>query len=422
LQFTLKCGAPILTPVEIERFEAKMARQIAQVDDRAGYAGQLGWIDVRRCVDDGMLRDIRRTAEDIRSFADVFAVVGIGGSNQGARAVIEALPARETGSPKVIYPALSLSAEAFRRAMAETDGKSLAVDVIAKDFKTLEPGVVFQLLRDLMAARYGKEDIRRRIIVTPTPGLDALHAIAVRNAFRVFPFPEDVGGRYSVFTPVGLLPMAVAGVDIGRLLDGAADAQKSVERGGKHRRMALDYALSRNLLYQKGYDVEVMASFEPSCSALGKWWRQLFGESEGKDLRGIYPTVAQYTEDLHSLGQFMQSGKRHIMETFLHLRSKVSDVSIGKGDGNEDGLDYLAGKTLNKLNEAAYEATVTAHSEGGVPCQIFEIEQADEYHLGEWMYTMMVSCYYSSVFLGVNPFDQPGVEAYKAEMFKRLKR
>ncbi len=263
--------------------------------------------------------------------------------------------------------------------------------------------------------------MRGRVIVTPTPGLDALHALAAEHGYHMFPFPEDVGGRYSVFTPVGLLPMAVAGVDIDALLRGAADAQADVERGGPHRRMALDYALSRNLLYQKGYDVEVMAFFEPSFLALGKWWRQLFGESEGKELRGVFPTVAQYTEDLHSLGQFMQAGKRHVTESFLHMRPEAPDVRIGTGAGDRDEWDYLAGQTLDGLNEAAYQATVQAHGEGGVPCHVFEIERADEYHLGEWMYTMMISCFYSAVLLGVDPFDQPGVEAYKTEMFRRLK-
>ncbi len=421
MRYELKCDERIASTQELERYEKTVSERIKRVDGREGFDGYLGWTDVKRWADDAMLDSIRNTAQDIRRMADVFAVVGIGGSNQGARAVIEALPERANGSPRIIYPALSLSAEAFRRTMAEAEGRSLVIDVIAKNFRTLEPGVTFRLLRDWMAARYGEEGMRGRVIVTPTPGLDALHALATEHGYRMFPFPEDVGGRYSVFTPVGLLPMAVAGVDIAALLRGAADAQADVERGGPHRRMALDYALRRGLLYQKGYDVEVMAFFEPSFLALGKWWRQLFGESEGKELRGVFPTVAQYTEDLHSLGQFMQSGKRHITESFLHMRPEAPDVRIGAGAGDRDEWDYLAGKTLDGLNEAAYLATVQAHGEGGVPCHVFEIERADEYHLGEWMYTMMISCFYSAVFLGVDPFDQPGVEAYKTEMFRRLK-
>jgi glucose-6-phosphate isomerase len=231
-------------------------------------------------------------------------VVGIGGSNQGARAVIEALPERANGSPRIIYPALSLSAEAFRRTMAEAEGRALGIDVIAKNFRTLEPGVTFRLLRDWMAARYGEEGMRGRVIVTPTPA-GALHALATEHGYRMFPFPEDVGGRYSVFTPVGLLPMAVAGVDIDALLRGAADAQADVERGGPHRRMALDYALSRGLLYQKGTTVEVMAFFEARPS-----WRLANGggscsaRARARNCAASSPTVAQYTEDLHSQGHY----------------------------------------------------------------------------------------------------------------------
>jgi glucose-6-phosphate isomerase len=421
MDIRLQAKPEILNEEDVVRYASEKHQAIETAERLDGFQGSLGWLNVSRWAGEETLKKVEEIADDIRSFADVFAVVGIGGSNQGARAVIDALSYRGLKGPQIIYPSLYLSAAEYKKILKAAEGKSLAVDVIAKNFMTLEPGSIFRMLRNYMAGRYGKEGLPRRIITTPTLGQDALYEISLKEGYRILPFPEDVGGRYSFFTPVGLLPAAVAGVDIRELVRGASDAQKDFQRGGKLSSYAKRYALSRNLLYEKGYDVEVMAFFEPSLEPLGKWWRQLFGESEGKGQRGIFPTVCLYTEELHSLGQYMQEGKRHVQETFFHVKKPLVDLPLDNGLGLDDGFDYLCGKTMNDMNEAAFEATLAAHCAGGVPCQVIEMDSMNEYNLGQYLYTAMRSCYYSALMLGVNPFDQPGVEAYKTEMFKRLK-
>lgn len=411
------------TLIDRERYAAYAAEKqalLAQSRPEA-YQGNLGWLDVQRWSSERLRNEIKDIAQQVRSIAEVFAVVGVGGSNQGARAIIEALSHQMKAGPQIIYPALYLSSAEYKRLLRQTQNKSLVMDIIAKDFKTLEPGVGFRLLRDEMETRYGLEEMKKRIIVTPTLNQDALGSIAQQQGYITVPFPHDVGGRYSVFSPVGLLPVAVAGFDIDELVRGAADAQADFEVGGKFAREFREYAMRRNYLYELGFDVEAAAFFEPSLGALGMWWRQLFGESEGKNGAGIFPAVLLNTEALHSLGQYMQSGKRHVAETFFHVVQPLDDIPIGTGCGFADDFDYLNGKTLNDLNEAAYQATLKAHSNGGVPCHVIEIDRMDEYHLGMCMYGMMRACYESAQILGVNPFDQPGVEAYKTEMFKYLK-
>lgn len=420
MKIEFHCLPEILSLAEVQTYRQETKKIILEADRREKYQDSLGWMDVHHWADRKLMDRVESIAAQVRETAEVFAVVGLGGSNQGARAIIEALQHKSLHGPKIIYPALYLSSAEWQRVMACAEHKSLVVDVIAQNFRTLEPGVAFRLLRDWMAQRYGEAEARKRIITTPSCGRDALDAMTQEYGYLSVPFPNDVGGRYSVFTPVGLLPLAVAGVDVEALIQGASEAQADFEGHGPLREAALEYALTRNLLYQKGYDVEVLALFEPAFQALGKWWRQLYGESEGKNQSGIFPAIGLYTEELHSLGQFMQEGKRHIMETFLHAAKPIANVPIGAGLGDADEWDDLKGKTLNDLNEAAYLATVTAHTQGGVPCQVVEIEQMDERHLGRLMYTTMMSCYYSAALLGVNPIDQPGVEAYKIEMFKRL--
>ncbi len=411
----------LIDPVRFAAYTAEK-QPLLDSDHTGEYEGNLGWVDVKRWAGDEMRAQLKAIAAKVRAMADVFAVVGIGGSNQGARAVIDALAFRGDEGPEIIYPALFLSAAEFQRLMKYTENKSLVADIIAKNFKTLEPGVGFRMLRDVMAQRYGADNLKDRFIVTPTPGLDALDEIASEQGFASVPFPPDIGGRYSIFSPVGLLPIAVAGMDIDELVRGAMDAQADFESHGPLAQQARQYALRRNYLYEfEGFDVEAAVFFEPGLNSLGMWWRQLFGESEGKDGKGIFPTAMVNTEALHSLGQYMQSGKRHVSETFFHVVTPVCDMPIGPGLGYADRFDYLDGKTLHDLNLDAYEATVKAHSQGGVPCHVVEMDRLDEYHLGMCLYTMMRACYESALILGVNPFDQPGVEAYKTEMFKILK-
>ena len=406
---------------EWELLQAEMNDRLNPREKCPGYADSTGWLDVQKWADRKQLDEIDALAQEIRQQSEVFAVVGIGGSNQGARAIIDACSWREQEGPEILYPALYLSAAEYRKFWKNVGNRSLTIDVIAKNFKTLEPGTFFRLLRDDLSRRYPSEEARSRIIVTPTLGLDALDSLGREEGYRTLPFPEDVGGRYAVFTPVGLLPVAVAGCDIHALIQGAMDAQADFEQEGSLSREVRQYALCRNVLYRKGFGIEASVFFEPCLQSLGKWWRQLFGESEGKDGKGIFPTILLYTEELHSLGQYVQDGKRQIMETFVHVRKPMGNLTIGNGQGLQDGFDYLEGRSLYDINEAAYQATLQAHSEGGVPCHVIELDSMDEYHLGMYMYAMMRACYESSLILGVNPFDQPGVEAYKQKMFSILK-
>ena len=420
IQITYHDNGHVIDPQKFTAYCTEKLTQIPETPD-ASYADNIGWMDVQRWAGSAVRQQLKYIAQQVRNLADVFAVVGLGGSNQGARAVIEALSWRGDQGPDIIYPALYLSAAEYKKLLRSTEGKSLVVDIIAKNFKTLEPGVGFRLLRDELEARYGREGMKEHIILTPTLGQDALDRIGHEEGYTTVPFPDDIGGRYSIFSPVGLLPIAVAGGDIDELVRGATDAQADFDTNGPLSRQVRAYALRRNYLYEQGFDVEAATFFEPSLNALGMWWRQLFGESEGKDGMGIFPTVLVNSEALHSLGQYMQSGKRHVSETFFHVVQPLDDMPITSGCGFADDFDYLNGKTLNDLNEAAYQATLKAHSEGGVPCHVVEIERMDEYHLGLCMYAFMRACYESALILGVNPFDQPGVEAYKTEMMKILK-
>jgi len=392
------------------------------VDQNGFPSPLLGWVHTEKWAGEDLKNQIQELASEIRERAEVFVVVGLGGSNQGARAVIDALTPQDVkgGGPEILYAALNLSASYYQSLLQRIGDRSVYINVIAKNFKTVEPGLTFRMLRRYMESRYSKKEAARRIITTPTVGDKELHRVSEENGFRYLPFPDDVGGRYSVFTPVGLLPAAVAGVNINMLLAGAKAVEEDYLSGGPLREMAKSYAITRNALLEKGYGIEVLAFFEPQLESFGRWWRQLFGESEGKKYTGLFPALCSYTEDLHSVGQYMQQGKRQVIETFIHVKKAPADLTIDSETGSRDGFNYLDGKTFHAINECAYEATVMAHSEGGVPCMILEIEKLDAFHVGKLLYFYFIVCYYSAVILGVDPFDQPGVENYKTEMFRLL--
>lgn len=407
---------------EYQQFSRQHAAALEMVAHNEYPSDMLDWVDIDRWAHSGLRMEIDLLAREIQAQAEVFVVVGLGGSNQGARAVIDALDHCRSGKyVEIIYAGLNLSAADYRRIINQIGNRSVYINIIAKNFKTLEPGVGFRVLRDYMQGRYTPAEAARRIVATATIGDGALHTIAKQQGYRCLPFPQTVGGRYSVFTPVGLLPIAVAGIDLGELLCGAREAMQSYKSGGVVAHNAKRYAIARNLLLEKGYDIEVLAFFEPALESLGRWWRQLFGESEGKNLTGIFPAVCSYSEDLHSMGQYMQQGKRHMMETFIWANQASHSLPLPQSR-YQDGFEYLQGQTLEEINRCAYEATVSAHTQGGVPCMVLELPAITPYAIGELLYFFFVACYYSAVILGVDPFDQPGVENYKSEMFSLLRQ
>lgn len=414
---------PYLSPQEYETYIEKHRAELEKLKNGGHADGMLGWLHPEDWADEAMCTRIEELAGEIREKAQVFVVVGLGGSNQGARALIEALCPQDAmpGGPEILYAALNLSASYYETLLKRIDGRSVYVNVIAKNFQTLEPGLTFRMLRHYMESRYSKEEAARRIITTVTVGDGMLHRISEENGYRYLPFPEDVGGRYSVFTPVGLLPVAVAGIHIRELIQGAVKAERACLAGGELLEDAKSYAVTRNALLEKGYGIEVLSFFEPQLEAFGRWWRQLFAESEGKQNTALFPAVCSFTEDLHSVGQYLQQGKRQMIETFLHIATPPCDRKVDPEPQMDDGFDYLDGRTFHEINECAYWATVKAHSEGGVPCMIVELDGLDARSLGELMYFYFIVCVCSSVLLGVDPFDQPGVENYKTEMFRLLK-
>lgn len=413
---------PYLTEQEYGRYIQERRGALETVDHNAYNSDMLGWVHLEEWAGEAMRAQIKELAAEIRREAEVFVVVGLGGSNQGARAVIDALTPQDAapGGPEILYAALNLSAAYYEDLIRRIGDRSVYINVIAKNFKTLEPGLTFRMLRRYLEGRYSKEEAARRIITTPTVGDGALHRISEENGYRFLPFPDNVGGRYSVFTPVGLLPIAVAGIDIDALTEGAAQAQREYLTGGALREDAKRYAAARNALMEKGYGVEVLSFFEPQLESFGRWWRQLFAESEGKNHTALFPTVCSFTEDLHSVGQYLQQGKRQIIETFLHVKTPPVDRKVEESPEIQDGFDYLDGKTFHQINECAYMATLKAHSEGGVPCTVVELDALDAGNMGRLLYFFLIACYYSAALLGVDPFDQPGVENYKQEMYRLL--
>ena len=361
--------------------EALLAR--AQRGEKE-YEGSLGWHDPEKWASEEKLAQFCALGEEIRENAEVLVLLGVGGSNNAARAVIEALGSRL----EVVYAGTSTSPYTIDKAIARCEGRSVYCIVIAKNFETLEPGIAFRSFRAYLRGRYGAA-YARRIFAIGTPG-SSMEALCDENGIRFLPFATDIGGRFTAVSSVGLLPMAAAGVDIRALVRGAADMRSRLLREDAGENIALRYAVTRNLLYRGGYRVEMLSSFEPQLRWFYKWWVQLFAESEGKQGRGLYPTASEYSEDLHSVGQYVQ-----------------------------DGFEYLGAMDFAEINRVAFEATIAAHSTK-VPCLRFDLEELDAYHFGQLFYFFEFSCYLSGRLLGVNPFDQPGVEAYKTLMFEKL--
>lgn len=375
------------------------------------YADSLGWFDPHKWAGEEQLRHLEKIAKSIPLDA-VLILIGVGGSNNGARAAIAALG----GTREVYFAGNNLSAPYYEALLSSVRHRNVYINVIAKNFETLEPGLAFKIFRPFLKEKYG-DQAPQHIIVTGTPG-SHLHQLAEKHGYIFLTFPEDIGGRFSVLSDVGLFPMAFADVDIFSLVKGALSQKQKMEDMAFSDAL-LDYAAFRTYLYKKGYHLEMMASFDPRLENFYKWWIQLFAESEGKDGKGLYPVASSYSEDLHSVGQFVQEGAPILFETFLQV-GKQEGTLILHEDDVEDKFDYLHGKSVDEINLCAYEATLKAHEERNIPIQILRMEDLSAYTLGELFYFFMRAVHLSGLALGVNPFNQPGVESYKKHMFELL--
>ena len=381
------------------------------------YQDNLGWFSVDEAAGPERVDFLLEQAARVRADADAFVVIGIGGSNQAARAVVKAL--RPEGGPAILWAGNTISACETARLLKELDGfRSVYIDCIAKNFETLEPGISFRVLRHYLEQRYGQAEAAKRIFATGTPG-STLHQLCLDNGYTFLTFPERIGGRYSVGSDVGLFPMAVAGVDVRALVQGMRDMRDQLRAAPAGENLALRYACLRKWMLEQGLSLEMLAFFEPRLDYFAKWWIQLFAESEGKDGTGLYPVVSSNSEDLHSIGQFIQQGNPILFETFVTVRARDASVVLPATD-KKDYFDYLTGRDFWDINDTARRATMRAHSEGGIPCLELSIPAIDAHTLGELFYFFLFSCYLSCRLVGVNPFNQPGVESYKGYMFKNL--
>lgn len=383
----------------------------------------LGWVNWPSSLTPEFLQDIKVTADRIRSNSEVLVVIGIGGSYLGSKAVLEALstPFQKDDHLEVIFAGQLVSGSYLKQLIAYLDSKEVTLNVISKSGTTTEPAIAFRFLRQYMEERYGEESASR-IIVTTDEEKGALLSLAKEKGYKRYVVPGDIGGRYSVFTAVGLLPIAAAGHDIEQLIAGAKKAEEELQEFDIKSNAAVKYAVIRKHLYDKGYPVEIMATFDEKLTYVQEWWKQLFGESEGKEGKGIFPASVLYSTDLHSLGQYIQDGKRMLFETFLMVEKASDDLTVFEAEDNRDELNYLSGLTLHDFNKACHEATASAHLAGGVPQITLMMEQLDEKHIGHLLYFYMMACAYSAYLLDINPFDQPGVEDYKRNIFKILKK
>ena len=416
-----RVSLPDLLALEKEVFAAHMTL----TEGNGPGNDYLGWLNLPAAQPTEEMNRISAAAERIRKDSDVFIVVGIGGSYLGPRAAIELLQGpnhnigKGKGNPQIFFAGNGLSTRHWNELMRLIEGKDFSIAIISKSGTTTEPAIATRALRSLLEQKYGKEGAKSRIYAITDPCKGALRQMATEEGWETFVIPANVGGRYSVLTAVGLLPMAVAGIDINAVMAGAAEAKELYDLRSYENPVWL-YAACRNLLYRRGKCIELLESFEPGFKMMGGWWQQLFGESEGKDGKGIFPVTAEFTADLHSLGQMIQEGERNIFETMVRFDAPEALMTIESDEQNLDGLNYLTGKTLDFVDEKAYLGTLAAHVDGGVPVITMDMGKLDDAKLGEMFYFFELACGVSAHMLGVNPFNQPGVEFYKRNMFQLL--
>lgn len=414
---------------EMENMKATVMCARDTLMNKSGVGNDfLGWIDLPTEYDKEEFHRIKTAAEKIQKDSDVLLVVGIGGSYLGARAAIEFLShsfynvlskgSRKT--PEIYFVGNSISSKYIHDLKDVLEGKDFSVNIISKSGTTTEPAIAFRVFKDMLIEKYGREEANKRIYATTDKAKGALKNLADQEGYQTFVVPDDVGGRFSVLTAVGLLPIAVSGADIDQLMKGAQAARTAAIETPYESNGALQYAAIRNILLRKGKTVEIVANYEPSLHFVSEWWKQLFGESEGKDQRGIFPAAVDLTTDLHSMGQFIQDGARIMFETVLNVVESPAEILLKEEEVDTDGMNYLAGKSVDFVNKSAMNGTILAHSDGNVPNLLVGIPEQNEYSLGQLFYFFEFACGVSGYLLGVNPFNQPGVESYKKNMFALL--
>ncbi len=404
---------------ELKAMAGQVSRAHEDLHQKKGKGAEFtGWVDLPSRIADGLIKELQDLSVEIQHNSDALVCIGIGGSYLGIRASVEFLGG--AGRLPVYYAGHNISSDYLHQLLETLKGKRVTVVVISKSGTTTEPAIAFRVIKKLLESKYKPEELKKRIICVTDQKKGALRAIADKSGFRAYVIPDDVGGRYSILTPVGLVPLALAGVDIQSLVEGARKAQAEYAVCDLDKNTCYRYAALRNILYRGGKKIEVMSSFYPNVFYVAEWWKQLFGESEGKGHQGIFPASLILSTDLHSMGQLMQDGERTIFETFIAIDKPAHDVIIPSDALNLDGFNYIAGQGFDFVNKKAYEGTAAAHYEGGVPNMAISLCKADAVHLGHLYYFFEKACGISGYILGVNPFDQPGVETYKKKMFALL--
>jgi len=429
LKFDYSRASEFVSEEEVLQLENFVGTAHQMLNNKTGAGNDfLGWVDLPSNYDKEEFTRIKKSAEKIKKDSEALIVIGIGGSYLGARAAIEFLSSsfsntlskEKRGTPEVYFAGNNISSTYLSDLLEAIEGKDISVNVISKSGTTTEPAIAFRILKEYMEAKYGKEEAAKRIYVTTDKAKGALKKLATEEGYETFVIPDDVGGRFSVLTAVGLLPIAVAGANIDKLMEGAANAQKLYSSQNLRDNDCYKYAAVRNTLYRKMKTTEIMVNYEPSLHYFTEWWKQLFGESEGKDHKGIFPAGVDFSTDLHSMGQYIQDGQRNIFETVLLVENTKKKITIKEEKDNVDGLNFLSGKDMDYVNKKAFEGTLLAHTDGGVPNLIVTIPEQNEFYLGNLIYFFEKACAISGYLLGVNPFNQPGVEAYKRNMFALL--
>lgn len=410
---------------KVIEYQEKVEKIDQEIRDNSSKPEEfLGWLELPTNYDKEEFERIKKSAETIRSNSKVFVCIGIGGSYLGARAVIEALNNGfynpNSNEPQILYAGNNLSSTYIAEMIEAIGDKDISINVISKSGTTTEPAIAFRIFREFLENKYGLEEARKRIYVTTDREKGALKQLANDEGYETFVVPDNIGGRYSVLTAVGLLPIAVAGIDIDELMNGARIAQNKYMEPNLKYNECYQYAVIRNILYDGGKEIEILANYNPKLHYFVEWWKQLFGESEGKEEKGIFPAGVDFTTDLHSMGQYIQQGQRNLMETVINVVNPAIDIEIKPDEDNLDGMNFVAGKTVDYVCKKAMEGTIEAHVNGGVPNIVIDIEKLDAATIGNLIYFFELACAMSGKILGVNPFNQPGVEEYKKNMFRLL--
>ncbi|AWI07024.1 glucose-6-phosphate isomerase [Clostridium drakei] len=429
LTLDLSKTMPYLQEHEIQSLQAFVNSAHKMLHEGTGAGSDfLGWVDLPVNYDKEEFERIKKAAKKIKENSDALIVIGIGGSYLGARAAIEMLSHTfstsiskdKRKSPAIFYVGNNISSTYMADLLEAIEGMDISVNVISKSGTTTEPAIAFRIFKDLLEKKYGKEGARERIFATTDKAKGALKTLADVEGYETFVIPDNVGGRFSVLTPVGLLPIAAAGINIDEIMQGAVDAREQYSSSDINKNIAYKYAAARSALYVKGKTTEMLVNFEPCLHYFGEWWKQLFGESEGKDNKGIFPAAADFSTDLHSMGQYIQEGLRVLTETFINVEKPRKNVIIEENKDNLDGLNFLAKKSMDFVNQQAFRGTILAHSDGNVPAMVVNVPELTPYYFGNMVYFFEKACGISGYLLGVNPFNQPGVEAYKKNMFALL--